>query len=214
MQESTSKEKVLKKVRKALIQKTKNPNPNLDYEGKIYTVSDESLDVVFAEEFTKVSGQFAYCENLDEFVDLFASLVVEKEWKNIHTLDPKIQDYLKHTNIPITTDKKDLLDASVGMTFCEFLSARTGTIIISSKQLSGRRLSVFPPIHVTVAFTSQLVPDLKDALNGIKNKYGETIPSMITTITGPSRSADIEKTLVMGAHGPKEVFLFLIEDSL
>ena len=47
----------------------------------------------------------------------------------------------------------------------------------------------------------------------LKNKYGENIPSMISAITGPSRSADIEKTLVMGAHGPKEVFVFLIDDN-
>ena len=47
MQESTSKEKVLKKVRKALIQKTKNPYPNLDNDSKIYSASDEFLDVLF-----------------------------------------------------------------------------------------------------------------------------------------------------------------------
>jgi len=45
----------------------------------------------------------------------------------------------------------------------------------------------------------------------MKEKYGENLPSLITLATGPSRTADIEKTLVVGVHGPKEVFCFLIE---
>jgi L-lactate dehydrogenase complex protein LldG len=46
----------------------------------------------------------------------------------------------------------------------------------------------------------------------ITKKYGNKLPSMISMITGASRTADIEKTLVMGAHGPKELVLFLIDD--
>jgi len=213
MQEATSKEKVLKKVRKALIQKTKNPYPNLDYDSKIYSASDESLDILFAEEFTKVSGQFVYCENEEEFIQLITSLVKDREWINLHAVDKQIFNYLDQGNLKYTTDEAGFLKSEVGITLCEFLSARTGSIIVSSKQLSGRRLSVFPPVHIVVAYSSQLVYDIKEALSGIKNKYGENIPSMISTITGPSRSADIEKTLVMGAHGPKEVFVFLIDDN-
>ena len=47
----------------------------------------------------------------------------------------------------------------------------------------------------------------------MKKKYPDNYPSMISLITGPSRTADIEKTLVMGAHGPKELYVFLIEDN-
>ena len=99
------------------------------------------------------------------------------------------------------------------ITSCEFLVARTGSIVISSRQTSGRRLAVFPSTHIVVAYTSQLVRDVKDALEGIKNKYGDQLPSMITTITGPSRTADIEKTLILGAHGTKEVYVFLVDDN-
>ena len=72
---------------------------------------------------------------------------------------------------------------------------------------------VFPEIHLIVGYTSQLVPDLKQAFQQIRNKYDEEFPSMISLITGPSRTADIEKTLVMGAHGPKELYVFLIDDT-
>src|ERR1039458_838188 len=213
MQESTSKEKVLKKVRKALIQKTKSPYPNLDNDSQIYAADDESLDVIFAREFTKVSGQFVYCENEEECIEALISLAKEKEWESFHCADKKIIELLEKGNLKPTSSEEDFMKAEVGITFCEYLSARTGSVLISSKQASGRRLSVLPPVHITFAFTSQLVYDLKEALTGLKNKYGESFPSMITTITGPSRSADIEKTLVMGAHGPREVYVFLIDDN-
>jgi L-lactate dehydrogenase complex protein LldG len=57
------------------------------------------------------------------------------------------------------------------------------------------------------------VYDIKDGLQLLKEKYQGNIPSMITFATGPSRTADIEKTLVTGVHGPKEVFCFLLERS-
>ncbi|MCK5078809.1 MAG: LUD domain-containing protein, partial [Bacteroidales bacterium] len=53
-----------------------------------------------------------------------------------------------------------------------------------------------------------------DALKGMKEKYGQDLPSMISLITGPSRTADIEKTLVMGAHGPRELYVFLVDDQV
>ena len=49
-------------------------------------------------------------------------------------------------------------------------------------------------------------------LQFMKDKYGQQLPSVISLATGPSRTADIEKTLVVGVHGPKEVYLFLVED--
>ncbi len=101
----------------------------------------------------------------------------------------------------------------MGITFCEFLIARFGSIMISSGQRSGRRLNVFPEIHIVFAKTSQIVPELKDALTGMKERYDRNMPSLVSVITGPSRTADIEKTLVMGAHGPKELYVFLVDEN-
>jgi L-lactate dehydrogenase complex protein LldG len=84
--------------------------------------------------------------------------------------------------------------------------------MVSNENAAGRRLSIFPHHHIVIARTGQLVLDLKDAFKLINNNYGDQLPSMISTITGPSRTADIEKTLVLGAHGPKELFVFLIDD--
>jgi L-lactate dehydrogenase complex protein LldG len=75
-------------------------------------------------------------------------------------------------------------------------------------------MTVFPEIHIVVGYSSQLVPDLKNALKQLRTKYEDNFPSVISLVTGPSRTADIEKTLVLGAHGPKELYVFLIEDKL
>jgi L-lactate dehydrogenase complex protein LldG len=55
------------------------------------------------------------------------------------------------------------------------------------------------------------VYDIKEGLLQLKDKYAGNIPSLITLATGPSRTADIEKTLVVGVHGPAEVYVFLVE---
>jgi len=88
--------------------------------------------------------------------------------------------------------------------------ARTGTIVLSAHS-NGRTPSVYAPVHVCIAHTRQLVYDVRDALQLIKDRYAGQLPSLITFASGPSRTADIEKTLVTGVHGPKEVYLFLLD---
>jgi L-lactate utilization protein LutC len=109
---------------------------------------------------------------------------------------------------PVNTNELESCDASI--TLCESLVARTGTIVLSSQQLSGRTASVYAPIHICIAYTHQLVFDISDSLNRF-TAQSNAIPSMISFATGPSRTADIEKTLVVGVHGPKEVYCFLVD---
>jgi L-lactate dehydrogenase complex protein LldG len=105
-----------------------------------------------------------------------------------------------------------LADCHVSITGCESLVARTGSIVLSSAASSGRTTSVYAPIHICIAHTGQLVYDPADALALLQKKYGQQLPSQISFASGPSRTADIEKTLVTGVHGPKEVFCFLMEE--
>ncbi|MEI6747772.1 MAG: LUD domain-containing protein [Bacteroidota bacterium] len=214
MEESTSKEKVLKKVRNALINKTDNPYPNVDFDTLVYKEMEESLDVNFAREFTKVAGKFVYCENMEELVSNLSQICSGNQWDEVYCTDPMFQELLDKADIPFSSDEESFHSLRVSVTGCEYLIARLGSIMVSSAQISGRRLNVYPEIHVVIAFSSQLVSDLKQALAGIKQRYSNRIPSLISVITGPSRTADIEKTLVMGAHGPRELFVFLIEDSI
>lgn len=207
---TTSKEKLLKKVRKALLEKRDNPYPNLE-DLPHYPPNDELLEVIFAQEFTAVSGQFVFCEDELQFIENLLNLADQHKWHKIYCWEPALQDILTRYDYPFFETDKDFEQAEVGMTLCEALIARNGSILLSSSGMAGRRLSIYPPIHIVLAYTSQLVPDLKDGFKLIKTKYGDQLPSMISTVTGPSRTADIEKTLVLGAHGPKELFVFLLD---
>jgi L-lactate dehydrogenase complex protein LldG len=213
MEESTSKEKVLKKIRDALIEKTDPPYPIIDTESSVYAPLTEPLDVAFAQELVKVAGKFGYCESEDEFLSFLQSYILEKDWPVMYCYDEKLQALLKERGIPFESEPEKFTEMKLGITRCEYLIARLGTVMVSSNVSPGRRMTVFPEIHIVVAYTSQLVPDLKDALKNIRKKYEDNFPSLISLITGPSRTADIEKTLILGAHGPKELYVFLIEDS-
>ena len=211
MEESTSREKVLKRVRNALIYKTDNPFAQVDLESSVYLPMEESEDVNFAQELLNAGGQFVYCENEEDLVATLSAVSRERDWQDVFCFDPELQYLLTQADIPFHSGMENISEMKIGITGCEFLISRRGSIMISSRQPSGRRINVFPDTHIVIANTSQLVPDLKDALAGIREKYGTRIPSLVSVITGPSRTADIEKTLVLGAHGPKELIVFLTE---
>jgi L-lactate dehydrogenase complex protein LldG len=94
--------------------------------------------------------------------------------------------------------------------FSELLVKKLGAILVSSASSSGRALSILPHVHVVVADADQVVPDLGSALALTKARHGDQMPSMLSFITGPSRTSDIERILVLGAHGPKELYLVLV----
>lgn len=213
MQESTtSKEKILKKLRKALIHRSTLEIGDVDKDSNIFTSSEEPLEIQFAQNFSALNGRFVFCENETEFIENFDFFAKDNEWQNIFCLEKPIQDLLKNNKIQFSDQEDQLLNTDIGLTVCECLIARTGSVMISSKQASGRRLPVFANFHIVVAYTSQLVEHVKDGLKLIRERYNNQMPSMISTISGPSRTADIEKTLVQGAHGPREMFVFLIDD--
>ncbi len=100
-----------------------------------------------------------------------------------------------------------------GWTECDALIAQTGTILLSARGAGGRALSVLPPHHVVVATRDQLVPDLPSAFETLSRIYEGKLPSSLSFITGPSRTGDIERILVLGAHGPKRLTVLLLESN-
>ena len=208
---SPSKENILKKIRKALSHSTPLPFPQSEGNQQVYPPLQQEPEVEFAEQFTRLQGKFIYCINRQEFAFQLASLVRKQDWQKLFCLEePVLAGVSEQVRELITTN--DLAGCDAAITGCEFLVARTGSIVMSAAQESGRTTSVYAPIHICVAYTKQVVTDMKDALAGAKQKYGNNLPSLITFATGPSRTADIEKTLVVGVHGPKEVYVFLIEN--
>jgi L-lactate dehydrogenase complex protein LldG len=103
----------------------------------------------------------------------------------------------------------DLEVCDVGITTCDVLVAQTGSLVVNSRTSGGRALSVLPPHHVVLARKDQLLGDLTDAFQRIEQLHGTHWPSMISLVTGPSRTGDIERILVLGAHGPKKLTVLM-----
>jgi len=104
----------------------------------------------------------------------------------------------------------DFAEFTVGITAVDFLVARTGSIVLSTATAGGRRLSVLPPFHIAIATAAQLVVSLDDALKAYHERGESSRSSYATIITGPSRTSDIEKILVLGAHGPKRLAVMVV----
>ena len=210
MKVSSSKEKILKKIREALSNPVPLPFPKSEGSNSVFPVQKDDLDILFAEEFTRLLGKFAFCINEADMKIQLQLLIAEKKWANIFCCEKDLLKIFEEGKFP-ALNKSSLADCDASVTTCKFLIARTGAIVITSAQQNGRTTSAYAPVHICIAYTSQLVYDTRDALKNMKSEYGNDFPSFITFAAGPSRTADIEKTLVVGVHGPKEVYVFLID---
>ncbi len=99
------------------------------------------------------------------------------------------------------------------VTLADWLVAETGSVLVSSS-CGGRAATIAAPVHIVVADQSQLVPDLATVFSRIRENGTAQANSMLCLITGSSRTADIEKILVMGAHGPRRLVVVLAECSV
>ncbi len=94
------------------------------------------------------------------------------------------------------------------ITLCEALVAQTGSVLVSSAN-GGRQATVIAPVHIVFARLNQLVPDLEAVFARIYERGIASKNSYVCLITGSSRTADIEKILIMGAHGPRRLIVVL-----
>ena len=204
---TTAKNNILKKIRMALAHPTPLPFPKSEGPESVFQPQRQDLVVEFAEQFTALQGKFVFCVNEQELAEHFTKLCYQNQWTKIYCEEKKWRSLIQPNNL-----YADITSCEASVTSCENLIARTGSIVLSSVH-QGRIPSVYAPVHICVAYTSQLVYDVKDGLTALKEKYHQYLPSLITFATGPSRTADIEKTLVVGVHGPKEVYCFVVDDT-
>ncbi len=212
---SNSRETIIGKIRKALKEHAlPMPFPEADKLNDFFEHEDVGPEEKFAQEFAALGGKFVYCENEEEMVQQLEALADTMQWTKIHTKDSFLLNLFQENDIHLVQQGDDMRDITVGLSLCEGLVARTGSVLLSAAQESGRALPVYAPVHITVAFANQLVWDISDAFSALKEKYNQQLPSLINLTTGPSRTADIEKTLVVGVHGPKEVYVFFVDKNL
>ncbi|HEY4154236.1 MAG TPA: LUD domain-containing protein [Puia sp.] len=210
MKVSPAKENILKRIRQALTEPTPIPFPQSEGNSSVYRPSSQEKEIEFAEQLAQVQGKFIYCADQDEMLRQLKLLIAKNAWAQIFCRETALRRILDEPLKGLLT-AGGLPEADASITSCELLIARTGSILLSAAQESGRTVSVYAPVHICIAYSNQLVYDIREGLEFLQDKYKKGLPSLITLASGPSRTADIEKTLVVGVHGPKDVYVFLID---
>jgi L-lactate dehydrogenase complex protein LldG len=206
----SAKENILRKIKKALEIPVPLPFPAINMQKIIYPAPSEDLKTIFSTVFAGLLGNVQHCIDAENMVQSFIVLAKKNDWHEVYCAEAHLRNVFNAHGFA-RFSQKNLVDADVAITSCEALIARTGSILLSAAIHEGRTASVYAPVHVCIAYTNQLVFDGIDALQSIQKKYNNQLPSMLCFATGPSRTADIEKTLVVGVHGPKEVYCLLID---
>jgi len=205
-----SRENILLRLKDASDRRRATVPEQPDMNAPIYAEPDKDLADGFQEKIGLVSGTVYRIKNIDAATTLVKQMAEKEKWDSVFCLDKKLQQALDG-KIAYHDAPENFESLQAGITTCEFLVAHLGSVLVSSGGASGRRLHVFPETHLVIAHKGQLVRYLDEALSLLQDKYKDHLPSMITNITGPSRTADIEKTLVKGMHGPRKLFVLLCD---
>ena len=178
--------------------------------------SFEDRVALFAKNSVELRSDFKLCQDQLELVTELKKRRDAEGWTRVASHKGPLTDAgCQALSLPVLRtdaafDKVELEKCPVGISECDALIAQTGSVLVTSRSAGGRALSVLPPHHVVLARREQLLADLPAAFEMLKKKYGGDYPSMISFITGPSRTGDIERILVLGAHGPRKLTIFCV----
>jgi L-lactate dehydrogenase complex protein LldG len=183
----------------------------------------------FQIELSRIGGQFYFADNAGaacEYVRGLASAGVETAvgWDSQLIREVGLAEMLEQSGIDFIPDAGRLssdefirkaTEAAVGITAVDYALADTGTLVLISGRGRARAVSLLPPIHVALVKAAQVISGLEDLFVSLRVEKGfssRNVSSAITFITGPSRTADIELTLVVGVHGPQQLHVILLSD--
>jgi len=176
---------------------------------------DQQIEL-FRKNVEDLRAEFLPCANISEAARHIKNLADAGGWKKIGRHSGELTDAVSRELglAEVLTDRgyavNDLESCDAGLTGCEALVAQTGSVLVSAPSAGGRALSVLPPHHVVLARRAHVVPDLTVALQRVQEKFQDKFPSFLSFISGPSRTGDIERILVLGAHGPKKLTILLL----
>lgn len=182
--------------------------------GSFVYIPEGPLTEVFADSLRKVGGHVELLSGLPEVAASLGRLIMENKWSVIACPDVLLSEALKLVSPGIHIRQELSEETDVVITRCDALVADTGSVFLSSSLTSGRKAIVYGPAHIVIATGSQLFPDAGSAMESLAGRHRESPSSLLSVITGPSRTADIEKTLILGAHGPKALHVLICETDL
>lgn len=221
-----SREKILRRIREALSVKAParhlvgnasaaSPHDPEDWLPPVPATEAEMI-ALFEKNSTDLKTEIRRCADASSVVEQLGLLARENAWKSIGAHRFALgNDAVDALGIPVLLTDQAYETAALercdaGVSGCDCLVAQTGGIMVTASSAGGRALSVLPPHHVVIASTSQLLGDLADAFALLRKTYGGP-PAFVSFITGPSRTGDIERILVLGAHGPKKLTVLLVQ---
>ena len=127
---------------------------------------------------------------------------------------PANPDNVASDNAARDAVRRRMAASGLGITGADYAIAETGSVIVLPRRGLSRLVSVVPPVHLAIARPSDIIGTLDDLFILRRLEYhtnGGDMGSYLNFITGPSRTADIEQTIVVGVHGPRAVHLVLLE---
>lgn len=178
--------------------------------------STEEQFQLFAQNCGDLKADFQLCDSRDSLKAALIKIRNAEKWQRIASHNGELARFAcQALGLPVLLtdqgyDPQELEKCDAGITECDALIAQTGGVAVTSRSTGGRALTILPPHHLVIARRDQLVPDLPAAFELLQQKYAPDYPSMISFITGPSRTGDIERILVLGAHGPKKLTIFCV----
>lgn len=123
----------------------------------------------------------------------------------------ELLDYATLESKDETAQRLAVLAADVGITSCQWAIAETGTLMMWSRPGRERVASLLPPVSISIIERGQILPDLYDAIEKLKELGFEGLPSNTVFITGPSKTGDMELELTTGVHGPGRWILIVVD---
>jgi L-lactate dehydrogenase complex protein LldG len=185
-------------------------------EGWPYQIPDRDLVAQFSQALKAAKGEVFTVKNLAEAWGVLGKVLADIGARNVvFNQDPPLNGENLENGFPqfqweaAGGTERELRrlcqEADVGVTGAEFALAQTGSIGISSGAHHSRMVSLLPPVHIVLFAEKVLIPD-PISWESIRPK---SMPSQIVFISGPSKTADIEQTLVVGAHGPKRLIAII-----
>lgn len=213
--ENSGRERILGRIRNGLLTPVVVHAPDLppnSTKPKVFAPIPDALDR-FQKECAENNTEFVVARDAKGSAKAVADVLAALPEGEVFVQDTSELRRLAKTwqpgrTIRWSTDGAPAETSQATITLAECLVAQTGSIFVSSN-CGGRGASVIAPVHIVVARLEQLVPDLNSAFTRLHESGAASHNSFVCLITGPSRTGDIEKILVMGAHGPRRLVIVL-----
>ncbi len=167
-----------------------------------------SIDLIFAENFTKSGGRFIFIDEINSTKEVFEKIFEENQWdsENVCSLNPNVAKNLEIKSIR----KIDNENVRALVTECEFLISNTGRILICNKQIKSNKIDDLPSVLIVLAKSNQFVSDVSEGMTMLKNKYKGNFPTNITTLNVKNKLN--EDNFLTYGNSAKDIYLILSDD--